>query len=218
MISFHRLQVELGTPGQREHLRQLAVRRRWGLALVLVGWLHLLAFGFCYYLTVGRDYHEAPGYLAVWVGELLGTWLIFRLCGGPRPATPPPLPLELVIRRVWIAYFILAFDLGSLNTLRGHVMFEFFPATGTLASFAFLMMTVLVDGRFFGAVLVMFASGLLMAAFLWHAFLIFALAWWLVLNAIGLALWRGRRRGQLPPSGKEAEGNRLRWAAADKAR
>jgi hypothetical protein len=205
------LEVNLPTAGEREQLRQLAVHRRWGVSLVLVGWLHLLAFAFCYYLTVGRDYHEPSGYLAVWAAELLATWLIFRLRGGPR--WTPPLPLEQAIRRVWIAYFILAFDLGSLNTLRGHQMFEFFPATGTLASFAFLMMTVLVDGRFFAAVLVMFASGLLMAAYLLHAYLIFALAWWLVLNGIGLVLCCGRR--QQPPAGKGAEGDRLQLAVAN---
>jgi hypothetical protein len=93
---------------------------------------------------------------------------------------------------VWTAYFILVFNLGSLNTLRGHVMFEFFPAAATLASFAFLVMTFVVSRRFFGAVLVMFATGLLMAAYLLHAFLFFAVSWWLVLNAVGLTVLRGR--------------------------
>jgi hypothetical protein len=97
---------------------------------------------------------------------------------------------------VWVAYFVLAFNLGSLNTLRGHTMFEFFPAIAPLASFAFLAMTFTVSRRFFGAVLVMFATGLLMAAFLLHAYLIFALAWWVVLNGVGLALCRGRRNGR----------------------
>jgi hypothetical protein len=83
------------------------------------------------------------------------------------------------------------FNLGTLNTLRGHRMFEFFPATGTLASFAFLVMTFAVSRRFFAAVVVMFTSGLLMAAYLLHADLVFALAWWLVLEGIGLRLLRG---------------------------
>jgi hypothetical protein len=203
------LQVDLPSEGEREHLLRLAARRNWPLALMLVGWLHLLAFGFCYYLTVGADYHEPAGYLAVWVGELVGMGLIFRLCGGSRPAAPASRPLERVIRRVWIAYFLLAFNLGSLNTLRGHRMFEFFPAIATLASFAFIVMTVLVSWRFMAAVLVLFASGLLMAAQLLHAYLIFALAWWLVLNGIGLILLRqGRRR----PEGDDAR------AAAEAAR
>jgi hypothetical protein len=195
------LQVDLPAEGQREEFGRLAARRNWGLALLLGGWLHLAAFSFCYYLTIVRHYHESAGYLAVWVGELCGTWLMFRLCGGRRPADDPPLPLEQLVRRIWIAYFVLAFNLGTLNTLRGHHLFEFFPAIGTLASFAFAMMTVIVNWRFFAAVLVMFGGGLLMAAHLLHAYLIFALAWWVVLNALGLSLCLARpaRRVQEQP-------------------
>jgi hypothetical protein len=189
------LDVELSTEEQRGQLAELARRRNWGLALVLVGWLHLAAFLFCYYLTIVQNYHEAPGYLLVWAGELCGVWLIFRACGGRRPAAPPRQPLEILVRRVWFAYFVLAFNLGSLNTLRGHRLFEFFPAIAPLASFAFLLMAMLVNRRFFGAVLVMFASGLLMAAHLLHAYLIFAVAWWLVLNCTGWTLWWRPRCG-----------------------
>src|SRR5262249_5197632 len=146
--------------GQLLQLQGCAIQRNWGLSLILVGWLHLLAFSLCYYLTVARDYHQSAGYLAIWVSELLGAWCIFRCSGGRRPSSLPAGSLDLLIRRIWIAYFVLAFNLGTLNTLRGHEMFEFFPAMATLASFAFIMMAVLVDWRFSGAVLVLFASGL----------------------------------------------------------
>jgi hypothetical protein len=78
-------------------------------------------------------------------------------------------------------------------------MFELFPATASLASFAFLTMTFAVNRCFFAAVVVMFACGLLMAANLLHCYLIFALAWWLVLESIGLRLWLDRRAGQRRP-------------------
>jgi hypothetical protein len=181
------------TEAARTELRQTAAQRRWGPAFVAVGAWHLLAFGACYYLTVGVDYHDSAGYLAIWVAELLGVGVLFRAFGGPRPATCAVGQLEVLVRRVWIAYFFLAFNLGSLNTLRGHPRFEFFPAIASLASFAFLMMTFLVDRRFFAAVLVMFASGLLMAAQPLHAYLVFALAWWVVLTALGSYLWRTDR-------------------------
>jgi hypothetical protein len=187
--------VELSSPAQREHLAERARSRRWGLSLVLVGWLHLAAFSLCWSLTVFRHYHEAPGYLAIWLGEMLGMGLIFRLCGGPAPAEEQP-PLQRFVVRVWVSYFLLAFNLASMNTLRGHAMFELFPATASLASFAFLVLTFAVDRRFFAAVLVMFAAGLLMAANLLHAYLIFALAWWLVLCGIGLKLSRASSRGE----------------------
>lgn len=176
----------------RDALLRVAVRRNWGLALVLVGWWHLAAFTFCWYLTVFAEYHDSAGYLAVWVAELAGVWVVFRLCGGPRTADPPA-ALESFVRRVWLAYFVLAFNLGSLNTLRGHTMFEFFPAIASLASFAFIVLSLAVHPRFFAAVLVMFASGLLMAAQLTHAYLVFAVAWWLVLNGTGLLVYRDAR-------------------------
>lgn len=182
----------------RSELFRTACQRRWGPAFAAVGAWHLLAFGACYYLTIVRDYHDSAGYLAIWTAELAGVGLIFRAFGGARPATCRVSPLESLVRRVWIAYFVLAFNLGSLNTLRGHPRFEFFPAIASLASFAFLMMTFLVDRRFFAAVLVMFASGLAMAAEPPHAYLVFAVTWWLVLTAMGLSLWRSQRRDAVP--------------------
>ena len=191
---------ELATPAQRDALALLARERRWGLSLLLVGWLHLLAFGLCYYLTVGLDYHEPAGYLAVWAGELCAAGFVFRLCGGPRPASPAP-PLARLVVRVWLAYFVLAFNLCAMNGLSGHRMFELFPA---LASFGLLVMAFTVHRRFFGAVLVMFPAGLLMAAQLRHAYLVLGLAWWLVLHGIGLTLQARPRpscgSGSVPPA------------------
>ena len=199
---------ELSTPAQRDQLARLAQERRWGRSLSLVGWLHLLAFSLCYYMTISLHYHESAGYLAVWVGELLGVWLVFRLSGGPGSSAVSP-PLFRFIARVWVAYFLLAFNLGSMNTLRGNALFELFPAMASLASFAFLVMTFAVSRRFFAAVLVMFAAGLLMAANLLHAYLIFAVAWWAVLQGIGWTLLRARRPRSAGPLLHAARGAAL---------
>jgi hypothetical protein len=189
---------ELATPAQRAGLARLARERRWGLSLLLVGWLHLAAFLFCHYLTVARDYHGAAGYLAVWAGELAAAALVFRLCGGPRRPGPAP-PLARLVFRVWLAYFALAANLCALNGVRGHRLFELFPAVASLGSFAFLAMAFTVSRRFFGAVLVLFPAGLLMAAHLTHCYLVFALAWWLVLNGVGLTLLAAPRPGSSTP-------------------
>ena len=142
-ISF--LQVDLPAAGQRSRLDQVAIDRNWGLALLLTGWLHLAAFGVCYYLTIVVEYHQPAGYLAVWFAEILGMWAVFRICAGPRSADNAPQSLERFVCRVWIAYFILAFNLGSMNTLRGHELFELFPAMAVLASFSFIMMTLVLN-------------------------------------------------------------------------
>jgi hypothetical protein len=191
---------ELASESQREELARLAGQRGWGTSLMLTGWWHLLAFSCCYYLTVGCDYHGSAGYLAIWVAELLGVWLIFRLRGGPRRPEAPP-PLARFVFRVWGAYFVLAFNLGTMNTLRGHAMFELFPAMASLAAFGFLTMTFAVNRRFFLAVLVMFASGLMMAAWLPRAYLVFGLAWCAVLNGVGLMLRRGEHAVSVPAIG-----------------
>jgi hypothetical protein len=180
---------------QLDRLGRLAQQRNWGLSLVLVGWLHLVAFSLCHYLTVVASYNDAPGYLVIWGAEFCGLGLIFRLCGGPRTPEGCVPPVAKFIVRVWISYFLLAFNLCSMNALRGHRLFELFPAMASLASFAFLVLTFAVSRRFFLAVLVMFAAGLLMAANLLHSYLVFALAWWLVLNGIGLSLLSQRRSG-----------------------
>jgi hypothetical protein len=181
---------ELASPEQVEQLELFARERNWDLALILVGGLHLLAFGLCHYLTVA-GYHAAPGYLVTWVMELLGVLLVVRLCEGRRASRPWPV-LAVFVARVWVSYLLLAFNLCTMNGLRGNHLFELLPAMASLASFGFLVLTFTVSRRFFLAVLVMFASGLLMAAFLMHAYLVFALGWWLVLNGMGLFL-RARR-------------------------
>src|SRR5262245_10853740 len=101
--------VELSTPAQRQQLFEQALRRRWGLALLLLAWLHLAAFSLCWFLTVFVDYHGSAGYLAIWIGELLGMGLLFRVCGGPRSANPPLLWQRFVVR-VWVSYFLLVFN------------------------------------------------------------------------------------------------------------
>lgn len=170
------------TDEERREFLDVSNQRRWGVSIALVGVLHLIAFLTCHYLTNVQNYHGSLGYLGIWVSELLTMWAIFRLVGGRR--TQPIGPPEKLVRRIWIAYFVLAFNLGSLNTLRGHFYFEFFPAIASLASFAFIMMSVLVHPRFFWAVVVTFSSGLLMAANFLHAYLIFAIAWFVVLEGI----------------------------------
>jgi hypothetical protein len=144
----------------------------------------------CYYLTIVWDNHEPAAYLSIWISELVGVGLIWRCCSWRRSNDPPALSAERFLFRIWVSYFLLAFNLGTMNTLRGHKLFELFPAMASLASFAFLVMTFAIDRRFFAAVLVMFTSGLIIAAALLHAYLTFAIAWCLVLNGIGLTLQR----------------------------
>ena len=175
-------------------LEATAAARNWALALAVVGWLHLGVFVSCHYLSSVRDYHYPPVFAALWAAELMGVAAAFRLCGGRRGPKPAIQPIERLVRRIWGAYFVLAVSVTMLNGTAGHTHFVLLPAIASLASFAFIMMTVLVTWRFFGAVLVMFASGLLMAAHPHYAYVIFGVAWWFVLERIAMMLWQNRRR------------------------
>ena len=103
----------LATPAQVQQLLAVARQRRWGLVLIMVGWLHLLAFSLCHYLSVVRAYHDAAGYLAIWVAELLAMGLIFRLCGGTRPLDPPPLEPRTLHRPYLGIVFSARFQPGN---------------------------------------------------------------------------------------------------------
>ena len=85
-ISMTNMWEEIATPEQVHQLLWLARRRRWGLSLLLIGWLHLLAFSICYYMTIVSNYNEAPGYLAVWGAELVrhGLISVFAAAAGRR--------------------------------------------------------------------------------------------------------------------------------------
>jgi hypothetical protein len=91
--------AEFADPTEVELLGQLARQRRWGLCLAFAGWLHLVAFSACYYLTIVCDSHQLAAYLSIWAGELLGVAVIFRLCGRKRPAAAT-LPMERLVVRV----------------------------------------------------------------------------------------------------------------------
>lgn len=174
-------------------LEATAAGRNWGVALVVAGWVHLGVFMLCHYLSSVWDYHHRAVFVALWVGELAAVAAVFRLCGGRRGAEPAVSALERVVRRIWGAYLILAINVTVLNGTAGHARFVLLPAIASLASFSFIMMTVLVTWRFFGPVLVMFASGLVMVHNPQYAYLVFGVAWWIVLERAGMVLWQKRR-------------------------
>ena len=73
---------------------------------MLIGWLHLLAFSICYYLTIACNYNEAAGYLAVWgARNCCGVALIFPILRRSA-VNEPSLPLARFVVRIWISYFL----------------------------------------------------------------------------------------------------------------
>ncbi len=176
-----------------QQLEQTAVVENHGLLYVLLGWEHLLACALSHYfvevLHLQRPYRWP--YLVLWLAWAalaLGTIRLVR-----RPMQAEPSPLLSLSLRIWAMFFLLCGNVVMLNVTAGLPVFVFLPALATLASFAFTFMTVLVSRRFLGAIAVMFATGMAIARLPEYGFLIYGAGWLLVLQTLGMLLWRKRR-------------------------
>jgi hypothetical protein len=178
--------------GLAADLHRVAVRDRWGRALIAIGWLHLAVFLACQLLVWKAILGGAP-YLALWSLELLGMFVIFRRIAGR--GWVHRTPMAGVVLRIWVTFLILAFNAMSLNNLTGWSIVWFKPAWATLSSFGFATMAWLVSPWFLLAAVQMYFTGLLMALNNETGYLVYALSWWVALQAIGLVLERRRKLG-----------------------
>jgi hypothetical protein len=180
--------------GLAADLGRVAVRDRWGLALIAVGWLHLAVFLACQ-LLVWKDLLGGGPYLALWILELWGLFLIFRRVVGR--GWVHRTPLAGVVLRIWVTFLILAFNAMALNSLTGWSLVWFKPVWATLSSFGFAAMAWLLNPWFLLLAVQMYVTGLLMALDNANGYLVYAFSWWAALQAIGLVL--ELRRAASPP-------------------
>ncbi len=172
-------------------LDRVAARNRWGRSLMLIGWVHLAAFGWCQ----AMDYLVYPNglYVATWGVEFFLVLAVMRWVSGRDWYRSTP--LSGTIARVWGTFLILSFNLISLNNFTGIETLAWFkPALATLSSFGFMVMAYLVSGWFFLPAVQMYFTGLLMVNHPFHAFLIYGVSWWAVLQVIGVILERRRKQ------------------------
>jgi hypothetical protein len=193
-----------------DDLERVALRDRWGLALMAVGWVHLGFFLVCQALFWKGDLYK-PHYLALWGGEfVVNLWVIRRVAGrGWHRATP----LAGVLVRVWATFLILSFNVASLNTLTGFTLDWFKPVWGTLSTFGFATTAYLVNPWFFVPAVQMYFTGLVMVRFPDDNYLIYGLSWWVSLQGIGLILERRRRRGTATVAGEREDAETASAAA-----
>ena len=171
----------------RSEIQQTVIRRRLGLALIAVGWLHLGLFVVCQVIVdpaVASDLRHA----GLWIVDLLGSVAILRLvCGAGWYRDSPA---AVLVSRVWGTFLILAFSLAILNVLSGWSHDWFKPPWATISSFSFAMMAWMFDVRFLLLAFQMYVTGLLMITFPKSNYLIFGVSWWLALQMLGIVLWR----------------------------
>jgi hypothetical protein len=191
-------------------LDRVALRDRWGLALILVGWLHLAVFVICQALY-GTGDRAKSHFLPLWGVDLVASCLIFRrfLVGPSRGPTPSLLTL---VARIWITFLILAFSTASLNSLVGFETDWFKAIWATLSTFGFATMAWIFHLRFLVPAVQMSLSALLIAQYPDYAYGIYGATWCIALCTVGLAL--ERRRVHLPGG---AEGRPTRSSAVGRA-
>jgi hypothetical protein len=181
----------------REMVRSLewtAAQENHWLIYTLVGWEQLVACGISHYLleVLGLQRPYRKPYLVVWLAWVAVAWATVHLIRPRRPEKQSPLAAQ--IKRTWLMYFLLCGNVVGLNVAAGLPVFVFLPLLATLGSFAFSIMAALVSPRFRPAGLLMFVTSILIAQFPAHGFLIFGVSWLVVLQTLGVVLWRNKRR------------------------
>jgi hypothetical protein len=191
-------------------LERVALRNRWGVVLIAVGWIHLAFFLVCQTLYSLGDRSESL-FLGLWAGEFAANlWVIRRVAG---PGWHRSTPLIKIVVRVWATFLILSFNVASLNTLTGWSLDWFKPVWATLSTFGFATMAYLINPWYFAFAVQMYFTGLLMVKNPEINYLIYGISWWASLQVIGGILER-RRAGQAPTCARSAEPSEATSAAA----
>lgn len=172
-------------------LERVALRDRWGVALMAVGWIHLGFFMVCQVLFWNGD-RSRTHFLGLWGAEFaVNLWAIRRIAGRGWAGSTP---LAGVIARIWATFLILSFNLASLNTLTGFAVDWFKPVWATLSTFGFATTAYVTNVWFFVPAVQMYFTGLIMALYPEHNYAIYGVSWWVSLQGIGLVLERRRLR------------------------
>ncbi len=167
-------------------LDHVALRDRWGLALVKIGWFHLVIFSFCQ-LLYGRGDRAETHFLPLWGVDLAAAIVIFRAyLRRPIPSLFTP------VARVWITFLILTFSTATMNSLVGFETDWFKAVWATLGTFGFATMAWIFNLRFLVPAVQMSLTAMLIARLPDYAYGIYGVSWCIALNLVGLALERRR--------------------------
>lgn len=175
----------------RADASEVALRRRWGVALVAVGWVHLVAFLACHAIR-NPAIRSDPRHAGLWALDVAGCLLAMRVVSGRDWYRASP--AAALVARLWGTFLVLAFSLAVLNSASGWSHDWFKPTWCTLSSFGFAAMAWLFDARFLIPAVQMGATGLVMVRYPSWNYVIFGISWWAALQGIGIALARSAQR------------------------
>ena len=172
-------------------LGRVVARDRWGRALMILGWVHLGFFGVCQALhdpSIEVDLRI----VLLWVLEVATIAGVLRMILGRRWMRATP--LATVVVRVWITFFILAFNVATINNLTGWDLDWFKYAWATLSTFGFATMAWVIHPWFLVPAVQMYVTDLLMVRHPTWIYAIYGASWWAALQGIGLTLESRRAR------------------------
>ena len=175
----------------RADFARVVDRDRWGLGLIMIGWIHL-AFSLTYQSLYAHGLRRASIFLPLWALEVaVVTYSMRRVAGrGWHRSTP----LAGVVVRVWATFLILSMSVATLNGLTGWALDWFKAVWCTLGSFGFATMAWLLSLWFLVPAFQMYFTGLLIASHPELSYLIHGISWWAALQGIGWVLERRRAR------------------------
>ncbi|GAC1450830.1 MAG: hypothetical protein NVSMB9_35550 [Isosphaeraceae bacterium] len=190
-VSFAGEKAQAWQPLLAAELRQLALCRPWGRAVMAVGWVHLVSFLVCQGVYTAGS-RVAWVSLLLWSLEVLAVLGVLRQVAG-RGWAHGSAAIGLIVR-IWVTFLILSFNVAMLNTLTGWSIDWFKPVWCTLSSFGFATMAWLFGARFLIQAFQMYFTGLLVVRFPQWGYLIHGVSWWGALQVIGWDLARHRAR------------------------
>lgn len=171
----------------REDLFRVLEDRRWGYALMTVGWIHLLVFLVCQPLYV-PDGSRTLVFLGLWLAELFAILIAMRFWLGKNWKNRCTI-VNLTFK-IWVTFLILSFNVASMNTLMGWQSDWFKAVWATLSTFVMMMLTFLISPWFFAGAVWMYFTGLAMVKLPDWNYVIYGLSWWAAFQAGGVAILR----------------------------
>lgn len=169
-----------------------AVENHW-LVFTLLGWENMAACVVSHYLvqSAGESGVARWPLAVVWSAQIVVALLTTAVISG-RPRFEDS-PLQSIVRRVAGVFVLLSCNVVVLEALAGLPTLTLLPVLATLSSFALLMLAAMISGRFVAAALTLFAAGGLMARFPAYGFLVYGIAWLVVLQGLGVIFLHKRR-------------------------